>query len=154
MRAVLDTNVIISATLIRGGNEDQILRFWQRGVFELVLSPPILEEIARAAFYEKLRKLRWMTEEEIAALLQALAQGSLMASGRIKVPPQQLTGRRWRSRPRIEERDVHLAARERLVQHGHIADHEGEEPEAHPPLDHREHAGGRGPRRHVSEPPG
>ena len=58
MRVVLDTNVIISATLIRGGNEDQIIRAWQRGAFELVLSPQILEEIGRALFYEKLRKRR------------------------------------------------------------------------------------------------
>lgn len=64
MRVVLDTNVIISATLIRGGNEDQI---------------------GRALFYEKLRKFRWMTEEEIAELLQALAQGSALVSGRVKV---------------------------------------------------------------------
>jgi predicted nucleic acid-binding protein len=38
MRAVLDTNVIVSATLIRGGNEDRVLRAWLRGTFELVLS--------------------------------------------------------------------------------------------------------------------
>lgn len=44
MRVVLDTNVIVSATLIRGGNEDQILRAWRRGDFDLVLSPPILDE--------------------------------------------------------------------------------------------------------------
>ena len=85
MRVVLDTNVIISATLIRGGQEDQIVRAWQRGVFELVLSPPILEEMGRALFYEKLRKFRWMTVEEVAELLQALAQGSMVVSGRSKV---------------------------------------------------------------------
>ena len=85
MRVVLDTNVIISATLIRGGQEDQIVRAWQRGVFELVLSPPILEEMGRALFYDKLRKLRWMTVEEVAELLQALAQGSVVVSGRSKV---------------------------------------------------------------------
>ena len=85
MRVVLDTNIIISATLIRGGTEDQIVRAWQRGVFELVLSPPILEEMGRALFYEKLRKFRWMTVEEVAELLQALAQGSMVVSGRSKV---------------------------------------------------------------------
>ena len=85
MRVVLDTNVIISATLIRGGQEDQIVRAWQRGVFELVLSPPILEEMGRALFYDKLRKFRWMTVEEVAELLQALAQGSMVVSGRSKV---------------------------------------------------------------------
>jgi hypothetical protein len=43
------------------------------GAFELVLSPPILEELARALFYEKLRRFRWMTDAEIRDLLQALA---------------------------------------------------------------------------------
>ena len=85
MRVVLDTNVIISATLIRGGQEDRIVRAWQRGVFELVLSPPILEEMGGALFYDKLRKFRWMTVEEVAELLQALAQGSVVVSGRSKV---------------------------------------------------------------------
>ena len=85
MRVVLDTNVIISATLIRGGNEDQILRAWQRGDFDLVLSPPILEEIGRALFYEKLRKFRWMTEGQISDLLHALALGSVLVSGRAKI---------------------------------------------------------------------
>ena len=85
MRVVLDTNVVISATLIRGGNEDQILRAWRRGAFELVLSPPILEELGRALFYEKLRKFRWMTEEEISELLQTLAASSVVVPGRVKV---------------------------------------------------------------------
>lgn len=85
MRAVLDTNVIISATLIRGGNEDRILRAWQRGAFELILSPQILEELARALFYERLRKFRWMTEEAVLTLLQSLAQGSLHVPGKVTV---------------------------------------------------------------------
>lgn len=85
MRAVLDTNVVISATLIRGGNEDRILRAWQRGGFELVLSPPILDEMGRALFYEKLRKSRWMTEEEIVSLLRSLAQESTLVPGRVRV---------------------------------------------------------------------
>lgn len=85
MRVVLDTNVVISATLIRGGKEDRILRAWQRGSFEMVLSAQILEELGRALFYEKLRKFRWMTEGEIIALLQLLAQESLVVPGSIKV---------------------------------------------------------------------
>lgn len=85
MRAVLDTNVVISATLIRDGNEDRILRAWQRGVFELVLSPPILDEMGRALFYEKLRKARWMTEAEVVSLLRSLAQESTLVPGRVRL---------------------------------------------------------------------
>jgi putative PIN family toxin of toxin-antitoxin system len=85
MKAVLDTNVVISATLIPGGNEDRILRRWQRGEFELVLSPPILEEMGRALLYERLRKFRWMTEAEVIMLLGSLAHESLLVSGRVTV---------------------------------------------------------------------
>jgi len=85
MRAVLDTNVLISATLIRDGIEDRIFRAWQRDAFDLVLSPQILEEMGRALFYEKLRKARWMTEEEVAALVRSLAREAIRVPGRVRV---------------------------------------------------------------------
>jgi putative PIN family toxin of toxin-antitoxin system len=85
MRAVLDTNVVVSATLIRGGKEDRILRAWQREAFELVLSPQILDEMGRALFYEKLRRARWMTEEEVAVLVRSVARDSVLVSGRVRV---------------------------------------------------------------------
>jgi putative PIN family toxin of toxin-antitoxin system len=81
MRAVLDTNVIVSAALIRGGKEERILRAWLRGAFELVVSPEILEEIGRVLSYEKIRKLRWMTEDEVVVLLETLAEESILVAG-------------------------------------------------------------------------
>jgi uncharacterized protein len=83
MRAVLDTNIFVSATLIKDGNEDRILRAWQRGEFELILSQEILKEIGRALLYQKLRKFRWMTEKEITVLLQLLAEESVLVSGKV-----------------------------------------------------------------------
>jgi uncharacterized protein len=85
MRAVLDTNVIVSATLIRGGNEDKVLRAWLRGAFELVLSLEILEEIGRVLSYEKLRRSRWMTEAEVVLLLETLARESILVPGTVSV---------------------------------------------------------------------
>jgi putative PIN family toxin of toxin-antitoxin system len=85
MRAVLDTNVVISATLIPGGNEDLILRAWKREAFELVLSLPILEEMTRALFYERLQRRQWMTEPEIMVLVQTLARESVLVLGRVRV---------------------------------------------------------------------
>jgi hypothetical protein len=85
MRVVLDTNVLVSATLIRGGKEDRILRAWQRDAFELVLSPQILDEMGRALFYEKLRKARWMTEEEVAALVRSVAREAILVPGRVRI---------------------------------------------------------------------
>lgn len=85
MRAVLDTNVLISATLIKNGNEDRVLRAWQRGAFDLVLSPQILEEMGRALFYERIRERRWMTDAEVVALLEDLAVASVVVLGRRRV---------------------------------------------------------------------
>jgi putative PIN family toxin of toxin-antitoxin system len=85
MRVVLDTNVVVSATLIRGKNEDRILRAWRRGAFELVLSPQILDEMGQVLFYERLQQRQWTTQEEIVALLQAFAQESILVSGRVAV---------------------------------------------------------------------
>ena len=81
MRVVLDTNVLVSATLIRGGNEDRVLRAWQRGAYDLVLSPAILEEVGRVLTYPKLRKRRWLSDAQVAELLELLATQSLLTPG-------------------------------------------------------------------------
>ena len=67
------------------GNEDRILRAWQNSRFELVLSPQILEEMGRALVYEKLQKYRWMKEKEVVALVELLAQESLLVAGNVRV---------------------------------------------------------------------
>jgi hypothetical protein len=85
MRVVLDTNVIVSATLIRGGSEDKVLRAWLHGAFELVLSPEILEEIGRVLTYDKLRRSRWMTDAEVVFLLETLAQEGVVVPGTPRV---------------------------------------------------------------------
>jgi putative PIN family toxin of toxin-antitoxin system len=85
MRAVVDTNVIVSATLIRNGNEDRVLRAWQRGAFDLALSPQILEEMGRALFYERIRERSWMTDADVVELLEALAGASVLVPGRRRV---------------------------------------------------------------------
>lgn len=85
MRAVVDTNVIVSASLIRNGNEDRVLRAWQRGAFDLVLSPQILEELGRALFYERIRGRRWMTDADVVEFLEAVAAASVLVPGRHRV---------------------------------------------------------------------
>jgi hypothetical protein len=82
MRAVLDTNVIVSAVLIRRGNERRILDAWRGGAFDLVLSPPLLEELGRVLSYPRIRDARWMTDAEVVELLEVLAAGGIVVEGR------------------------------------------------------------------------
>lgn len=85
MKVVLDTNVLVSATLVQGGKEDRVLRAWRRGAFDLVLSPEILREIGRVLFYPKFQSARWVTEAELVALLETLAKESFLVAGQVTV---------------------------------------------------------------------
>ena len=76
MRAVLDPNVIISATLSPGGSPARVFRLWHEGGYELVCSPFLLEELAAALSYPKLSKHISASESE--ELLQLLRRGALM----------------------------------------------------------------------------
>lgn len=57
VRAVLDVNVLISAILSPTGAPARLLLAWQAGQTELVVSPALLAELARALGYPKLRRL-------------------------------------------------------------------------------------------------
>jgi uncharacterized protein len=65
VRAVLDVNVLVSALLAPTGTPARLLLAWQDGRFELVVSPGLLAELARALTYPKLRK-RIEPEEAVA----------------------------------------------------------------------------------------
>jgi putative PIN family toxin of toxin-antitoxin system len=85
LKAVLDTNLFISALLTAEGNPAKILNRWKAGSFDLVISLPILKEIKRVILYPKIRKrLNW-TDVEINEFLLGLAQFGFMASGESKV---------------------------------------------------------------------
>ena len=56
MRAVLDTNVLVSAALSRDGSPARILEAWLQGAFELVVSPKLLGEFERVLAYPKIRE--------------------------------------------------------------------------------------------------
>jgi len=67
VRAVLDANVIISALLSRSGSPAVVLRAWQDGQFELIVSPLLLAELERALAYPKLRR-RVSAEEAVSVI--------------------------------------------------------------------------------------
>jgi uncharacterized protein len=56
VRAVLDPNVVISGVLSPTGNPAQVLRALEGGEFELVVCQALIDELARALAYPKLRQ--------------------------------------------------------------------------------------------------
>lgn len=85
MRAVLDPNVIISALLSPEGSPARILREWQQGAFELVVSPPLLVELERAFAYPKLAQR--IPAEDAEAVAEWLRRASTIVPDPPDPPP-------------------------------------------------------------------
>ncbi len=77
MRAVLDVNVLISALLSRTGTPARLLLAWQKGRFELIVSPGLLAELGRALADSKLERLIPTSDAE--AFVAWLSRSALLA---------------------------------------------------------------------------
>lgn len=56
IRAVLDVNVLVLATMTRGGAPGRLINAWNAGLFELVASPLLLDELAEVLERPRIRK--------------------------------------------------------------------------------------------------
>jgi hypothetical protein len=70
MRVVLDTNVLVSALIVKVGKPAQILR--RVGEFELLTSEEILAETEKVLYYEHIQKRYHPTEEDIKSFIRNL----------------------------------------------------------------------------------
>ena len=78
MRAVLDANILISAILSPRGTPARLLLAWQAGAFELVVSPALLAELARALAYPKLARL--IAPADADAFVTWVARSAVLAA--------------------------------------------------------------------------
>jgi putative PIN family toxin of toxin-antitoxin system len=69
VRAVVDTNVVVSRFLSLSGNPALILALWEKGLFELVLTEAILAEYERVLAYDQVRSRHGMHAEEIGQII-------------------------------------------------------------------------------------
>ncbi len=74
IRAVLDTNTIVSALIKKNGKPAQILAQHRR--FQTILSEPILIEVIRVLYYPRIRRKYQFSEEEFIAYYSGLVSGS------------------------------------------------------------------------------
>ena len=69
LKAVVDTNIIVSGTILSRGNPYQVLEAWRRSQFTLVLSPDIIAEIEAVLRRPKIFKKYGLTENLLARLV-------------------------------------------------------------------------------------
>ena len=73
MKAVLDTNVLVSAVLSQAGPPASILQAWQRGDFQFVSSAPLLAELDAVLRRPRLRDRLGWSDQEVMDFVIALA---------------------------------------------------------------------------------
>lgn len=86
IRAVLDTNVWVSALLTPGHPPAKILEFSLTGKVRLIISPGIIREIGRVWQYPKLKKAlkkQQITSQEVEDIILKLLRVALITPGAI-----------------------------------------------------------------------
>ena len=69
VRVVLDTNVVLSALVFRGGAAGQVRQAWQRGLFLPLASTATVQELVRVLAYPKFRLSKAEQDELLADYL-------------------------------------------------------------------------------------
>ena len=78
-RVVLDANQFVSAILNPNGPPAKVLNGWREGLFELVTSPSIIDEIRKVLNYPRLSKIHKKSSKEIDLFLEDLENLSFVA---------------------------------------------------------------------------
>ena len=85
IRAVLDANVLVSAILNAQGTPGRVLDAWREDRFQLLISPAILEEIARVLHYPKIATRHQWSKEQVHHFLALLADIALLTPSELTV---------------------------------------------------------------------
>ncbi len=81
LRAVIDTNVIVSSVLSKNGAPAYLLDLWSERHFDLVISEAIIVEVQRVLSEQRLKQVFCITDERIARLVETLRADGVLVSG-------------------------------------------------------------------------
>jgi putative PIN family toxin of toxin-antitoxin system len=83
LRAVMDTNILISSFISPFGSPREIEKRWRDGEFVLITSPAIIEEVNRVLHLPRIQQKYHLTESDIQAFVLALAHQAHCVAGRL-----------------------------------------------------------------------
>ena len=86
VKAVLDTNILVSGLVAEQGYPRQILDAWLEGHYILVISLYLVEELVHVLSYPRIAKRLRLDEEELAVILAALLSEAEVTPGRLHLP--------------------------------------------------------------------
>ncbi|MBM3155309.1 MAG: putative toxin-antitoxin system toxin component, PIN family [Chloroflexi bacterium] len=83
LRAVVDTNVLVSSFISPLGSPREIERRWRNREFMLITSPAIIKEVNRVLHLPRIQQKYHLTESDIQAFVLALAHQAYCVAGRL-----------------------------------------------------------------------
>jgi putative PIN family toxin of toxin-antitoxin system len=86
IRAVPDTNVLVSGLMAAGGPPRQIIDAWLEGQYVLVTSLYLMEELIHVVSYPRIRERLRFEEGEMEAIVSALLSRAEVTPGRLTLP--------------------------------------------------------------------
>lgn len=86
IRAVLDTNVLISGLIAEGGPTSKAVDAWLEGKYTLVISLYLVQEISAVLSYPRIRARIRLSEREVDAIVAALLSQAEVTAGRLHMP--------------------------------------------------------------------
>ncbi len=86
VRAVLDTNVLISGLIAVKGIPRRILDAWLEGRYTLVISLYLIEELTFVLSYPRIAQRLSLSDEELAVILAALLTKAEVTPGKLRLP--------------------------------------------------------------------
>jgi putative PIN family toxin of toxin-antitoxin system len=84
IRAVIDTNVFISAAINVRGTPGRVVDLWQADAFELVSSTALLLEIERAILHPRLTR-HGVTSEQGTRFVEIVRETCTLVAGKLRV---------------------------------------------------------------------
>ena len=86
IKAVLDTNVLVSSLVSQHGPPRHALDAWLEGHYTLVTSLYLVEELIHVLSYPRIARQVHLEEEELTAILAALLSQAEVTPGRLRLP--------------------------------------------------------------------
>ncbi len=83
IRAVVDTNVLVSALISASGYPREIERRWRKDEFTLVISPGIIDEVSRVLRLPRIHQKYRLAGSDIQAFILALLYHGESVAGRL-----------------------------------------------------------------------
>ena len=85
LKAVLDTNVLVSSLLVKAGVPAQVVDAWRQQQYILVTSPELIAEARATLDYPRLRRKYALSDEHVEGLINLLEHDALVVPGQAQV---------------------------------------------------------------------